>query len=164
MLEEIEFNKLPTDEKINICNKTQSVLKTHFPDSEFTLRSNNLEKGLEFYRKLIDDFKGCCIVDRNAVVFYKISNITDFYDKNGEFRKLREASHDPYGNCMFVDFLVADFNEDNVEDLKEFFFRPWRVEYYMMLRRGEVILKTRRDLEVLAKRVSTYQLISSLAS
>ena len=164
MYNEIDFFNLSVEEKISICNKTQGVLKSFFPDSEFTITKTNLESGLKFYKKLIDDFKGRCVVDSTAVIFYKKVEITSPFDKIGEFRRVRKTGHDTRGNCMFIDFLVADFNDGNVEGLKEFFFNDPSIEYFMMLRRGEIILKTRRDLEVLAKRVSTYSLISHLAS
>ena len=103
-------------------------------------------------------------MDSSAIIFYKKVEVTDQFNRNGEYQRVKDLAHNPNGNCLFIDFLVANFNDDNVEDLKEFFFRDQNIELFMMLRRGEVILKPRRDLEVIAKRVSTYSLISSLAS
>lgn len=161
---EIDFRHSELEEKINICNKTQAILKAHFPDSEYTLRKDNLREGVKFYKKLIDDFKGCCIVDDDAIIFYKRVEVTNQFDRNGAYQRVKDMEHNPHGNCLFIDFLVADFNKDNLEELKEFFFHDPNIEHYMMLRRGEVILKPRRDLEVMASRVSNYTLISSLAS
>jgi hypothetical protein len=145
MYNEIDFRHSSVEDKIIICNKTQGILKAHFPDSEYTLHK-------------------CCIMDSSAIIFYKKVEVTDQFNRNGEYQRVKDLAHNPNGNCLFIDFLVANFNDDNVEDLKEFFFRDQNIELFMMLRRGEVILKPRRDLEVIAKRVSTYSLISSLAS
>jgi hypothetical protein len=164
MYNEIDFRHSSVEDKIIICNKTQGILKAYFPDSEYTLHKNNLPEGIKFYKKLIDDFKGCCIMDSSAIIFYKKVEVADQFNRNGEYQRVKDLAHNPNGNCLFIDFLVANFNDDNVEDLKEFFFRDQNIELFMMLRRGEVILKPRRDLEVIAKRVSTYSLISSLAS
>lgn len=160
---EIDFANLNLDDKILICNRTQGILKAFFPESDFTIRKDSLDDGLKFYKKLITDFKGQCIVDNTAVIFFKKVELKDPFDRFGEFRRIRNERHKDGGNCMFIDFLVADLNEDNLKDINEFLFRDWRIEYYMMQRRGEIILKTRRDLEVLVKRVKNFSLISSLS-
>lgn len=153
MNEIIDFTNLDTQGKIAICNQCQKILGESFPDSEYTLTKANVSAGIDFYKKLIDRFKGNVFKCSKAIIFYKENNVENAYDKQNEFLRIYREPHTKGGNCIFIEFIAADISNDNIADLEHFFFGDKRVEYVMASRKGVIYLETTKTLQERARRM-----------
>lgn len=158
------FANLSDEDKIKICNQTQSILAKHFPDSEYTITKDTLETGINFYKKMIDSFSGMVFTNEHAVIFYKKYNVNNFFDKENEFRRAIKEPHHECGNCMFVEFLCAKIDEGTIKDLETFFFSDSNIEFVMACRRGVIYLKQINELKLICSRLNgSMNFITSLA-
>lgn len=153
----VNFNHLNTEGKIGVCAEIHTILSKHYPNSEYTLKETNKESGVKFYNKLVQNFDGCALVGDECVLIYKFVQINNPHDTIGEFMRVRNLSHDPVGNGIFIDFLVANLkNTQNNHPLKEILFKSQNLEYAMMSRRGEIHILSIDELKKRAEKLEAF--------
>ncbi len=157
------FREMPVIDRLKICAKCQNLLAKSFPDSEYLVTTSNKEKSLEFYKKKIDSFNGCVFECDDAIIFYKRAFIRNPYNKDSEFLRIYSGGHEPLGDCIFIDFIVADITDKNYKQLYDFFFGMKGVEYVMASRRGSILLDNLPNLKAKAEKMGAMKLIASLA-
>ena len=124
-----------------------------------------MDKGIDFYKKIIDRFNGKVFRCKDAIIFYKRNNIENPYDKQNEFLRLYREAHVDSGDCIFVDFMAAKISPENTDELKDFFFKNQQIKYVMASRKGEIFLKQTKELRAIADRMGNIgSFISSLVS
>ena len=152
----ISFQHLNTQGKIAICAEIHSILSQYYPKSEYALTEANKASGTRFYKKLITDFDGMGLVGSECVMLYKYVTIFNPHDTIGEFMRVKNISHDPVGNCLFIDFLVANLkNTNNSGPLKEILFQK-NIDFCMMARRGTIYILTKEELKARAEKLESF--------
>ena len=158
-MNKVNFSHLNVEGRIGICAEIHRILSEHYPNSEYALKSTNKEAGIKFYNKLVQDFNGRALVGDECVLIYKFVQINSPHDTIGEFMRVRNLSHDPVGNGIFIDFLVANLkNTKNNHPLKEILFNSRNLEYAMMSRRGEIHILPIDELKKRAEKLETFLL------
>jgi len=158
------FQDLTIEDRIDLCNRCQNILGQSFPNSEYTLTKENLDKGIEFYKNLIDSFNGEVFRCEEGIIFFKKNMLENPRNKQAEFLRIVKGPHFPKGNCLFIHFMAAHIGPHNAKELESFFFDDQRVEYIMAARRGAIFLETKETLRARAQRIqNSEKFISSLA-
>lgn len=155
----IDFSAATKPEKINVCAKIQGILAANFPKSVYTMTEQNKDSCLKFYNKLIHQFDGRGLVLDECVLLYKHVLIRSPHNAIGEFMQARNSPHDIEGNCIFVDFFVANLQGSlDTHPIRDVLFGNHRVEYYMLARRGEIIVLTKDELQARAARLENLKI------
>jgi len=155
----IDFSIAAKPEKINVCAKIQEILAAHFPKSVYTMTEQNKDSCLKFYNKLIHQFDGRGLILDECVLLYKHVLIRSPHNAIGEFMQVRNLPHNTEGNCIFVDFFVANLEGSlDTHPIKDVLFSDYRIEYYMLARRGEIIILTKDELQARTVRLENLKI------
>lgn len=154
MSESIDFRSGPNNKKASVCAKIQEILLKKFPKSEYLVTKDNLASGVAFHKRLINEFNGIAFISEDAVVLYRFLTVHYRHDAIGEFMRVKNLPHEENGNCMFIDFVVADADKEK-SGLKSLLFDN-NVEYYMMSRRGNVIIMGKDELKARADKIEKF--------
>ena len=119
----IDFNTLSNEEKIDLFQKNQELLIKYRPESEFVIRDikNIKNKVIQYYIKIIKNYKGKVAIHPEFLLFFQIMQINDFEDLSEFAAKRKISDFSENGNCLFVEYIAGKINLGNLVGLEDYF-------------------------------------------
>lgn len=136
------FKELNIQEKIDFFVKCQYLLLENYPQSRFIVTHEKLEEKLNFFKKLIDTYSGAFLVTDSMCLLYNRISIDNPNDVIEEYKRAKNSTYIPNGNCVLISFLVAKPTPDNLQS----FIKPFEEVDYVMFLRGEKTSIIPKDL------------------